>query len=359
MVVFRALLVLPLVNGQNSSDSGEACNTFMDCGSCADAEHLFGTSCRWCPKTGQCHAYGSIYNTCSSEQQITDPMYCPKTPPQGYSEARALEYAKLAGAAYCSQESLETWSCGYKCSADLSSVTVCNGQNTKAYVGLWEGQCLVSFQGTSNIGSAWEDIQFWKKGIDWAECDGCHVHSGFLDEYTAVRQCVQTALRGTGCAEGSQIRTTGHSLGASMNSLAMVDLTDAGWIIEESYDFGKPRTGDSNFAANHNRLFQNKPIWRVTHGWDPVPQMPPTDLLDFEWHFEHVKQEIYYPGDVMGGYALCNVDDHTCGVEVHWDAPLNLLNIDDHLNYMGIETSIFGCGKSLKEEQVGESTVVA
>ena len=29
-----------------------------------------------------------------------------------YDESRALEYAKLAGAAYCSQSSLESWSCG-------------------------------------------------------------------------------------------------------------------------------------------------------------------------------------------------------------------------------------------------------
>merc|ERR1711976_1125310 len=107
-------------------------------------------------------------------------------------------------------------------------------------------------------------------------------------------------------------RTTGHSLGAAMNSLAMIELTDAGWVIEESYDFGKPRTGDSNFAATHKRLFQDKPVWRVTHGEDPVPQVPPTDLLDLKWQFQHVEPEIYYPGDVMGGYAQCEADDHSC-----------------------------------------------
>lgn len=355
---FAVLALLPVVAGQDSLE-GPACSTFMNCGNCTNAISWSGAACRWCPKTAQCHAYGSVYNTCSSDQQITNPTYCPKPPPSRYSEDRALEYAKFAGAAYCSQQSLESWSCGLKCSADMSHVTVCNGLHTKAFVGLWEGQCLVSFEGTSNIGSALKDLQITKAATIWAECNDCHVHSGFLEEYNSVRQCVQTALTGTGCPPGSPIRTTGHSLGASLNSLAMMDLTDAGWDIEESYDFGKPRTGDSNFAANHKSLFQDKPVWRITHGKDPVPQVPPTDLLDLEWHFEHVEPEIYYPGDVVGGYARCDMDDHTCGAEQYWNVPLNLLHLDDHLEYMGVPTSIFGCDNGVDVHQEVKDAVLA
>lgn len=155
---------------------------------------------------------------------------------------------------------------------------------TTAVVQSGIGTCLVSFQGTSNIGSALKDLQITKAVTKWAECDGCRVHSGFLDEYNGVRQCVQTALTDKGCPPGSPIRTTGHSLGASMNSLAMMDLTDAGWDIEESYDFGKPRTGDSNFAATHKRLF----------------------------------------------------------------------HLDDHLDYMGLQTSIFGCNNGFEASQESE-----
>merc|ERR1719379_3246086 len=95
-----------------------------------------------------------------------------------------------------------------------------------------------------------------------------------------------------------------------MNSIAMVDLSSAGWIIEESYDFGKPRVGDSNFAAAHNKLLGGK-VWRVTHAKDPVPQVPPDQLI-VDWHFEHVEPEVYYPGKLAESYSECT-DAHGSG----------------------------------------------
>lgn len=345
------------VAGADVNSTGVDCNTLQNCGDCAQGVSWSGTPCRWCPKDGGCHAYDSVYNTCSSSEQITDPVFCPSKPPVGYSEARALEYVNFAAAAYCSPKSLEAWSCGKKCSADVSSVTVCNGDHTKAFVGLWEGKCLVSFEGTSDIGSALKDLEITKSAASWDVCEDCLVHTGFLAEYNSVRQCVQTALKGTGCPPGAAIRTTGHSLGASMNSLAMIDLTDAGWVIEESYDFGKPRTGDANFAAAHKRLFQDKPIWRLTHAMDPVPQVPPTDLI-VDWHFVHVEPEIYYPGDVIGGYQKCTADDHSGCAEQYWNVPIDLLHIVDHLDYMGAQTSTFGCDNGFEEDDDVEQIVV-
>merc|ERR1711862_326075 len=112
-----------------------------------------------------------------------------------------------------------SWSCGSKCSAVVTDVTVCNGDHTKAFVGKWENKCLVSFEGTSDIASFIKDLEFVQAATDWSGCSGCKVHGGFLDEYNSVKKCVQTALLGTGCSLGSKIRTTGHSLGAAMNSI--------------------------------------------------------------------------------------------------------------------------------------------
>jgi len=222
-------------------------------------------------------------------------------------------------------------------------VTVCNGYHIKAFVGKWEGKCLVSFEGTSDITSAIKDLQFLHSAISYDGFDGCKVHGGFLVEYNSVRGCVKAVLTGTGCPIGSEIRTTGHSLGAAMNSLAMMDLTKAGWVIEESYDFGKPRTGNTEFATAHNQLLGNR-TFRVTHGRDPVPQVPP-DQLVVDWHFEHVVPEVYYPGKVGEGHAQC--DDVEMGkkdcVEQYWNLPIDVLFLTDHLSYMEAQTSIFGC----------------
>lgn len=258
-----------------------------------------------------------------------------------YDESRALKYAKFAGAAYCAQSSLESWSCGSKCSEPLSQVTVCNGATTKSFVGLWEGKCLVSFEGTSNVQSAITDLEFVKSGASFDGCNDCEVHSGFLSEYKSMKTCIQSALEAKGCPKGSAIRTTGHSLGAATNTLAMMDLVNSGWNVEESYDFGKPRVGNANFAAAFNSAFTGK-AWRVTHAKDPVPQVPPTDLLDLPWHFQHVEPEIYYPGSVSDGYETCTTAQHTCA-EYWWNVPIDLLHIADHLDYMGVDTSTFGC----------------
>jgi predicted lipase len=224
-------------------------------------------------------------------------------------------------------------------------VTVCNGNHVRAFVGKWEDKCLVSFEGTSDITSAIKDLEFLHSAVPWNGCEGCKVHGGFLDEYNSVRGCVKAVLAGTGCPVGSEIRTTGHSLGAAMNSLAMMDLTDAGWIIEESYDFGKPRVGDTNFAAAHNKLLGDR-VFRVTHSKDPVPQVPPDSLI-VDWHFEHVEPEVWYQGKVADGFQQCTVaHDKTQCAEQFWNIPLDLLHIEDHLDYMEAATSIFGCSNS-------------
>merc|ERR1712048_203763 len=142
------------------------------------------------------------------------------------------------------------------------------------------------------------------------------------------------------------IRTTGHSLGAAINGLAMMDLTKDGWDIEESYDFGKPRTGDSNYAKAYDALFKGK-AWRVTHAEDPVPQLPPDELI-VDWRFEHTEPEIYYKGKVSDGHQECTKahDDTECA-EQYWNVPIDLLHIPDHLDYMGVDTSFFGCDNGL------------
>jgi hypothetical protein len=269
----------------------------------------------------------------------------------GYDEARAIEYANFAGAAYCSKKSLLKWDCGSKCSADVSSLNVCEGKTTKAWLGLWEGKPIVSFEGTHDVASAITDLKVWKTSTPWSQCDNCRVHDGFLKEYNSLKDCVQQTLGSLGFPSGSKIRTTGHSLGAAINSLAMMDLEKEGWKIEESYDFGRPRTGDESFASTWNSQFNGR-AWRITHARDPVPQVPPRDLI-VNWHFEHGFPEVFYRKSVAKGHVTCsNVADsfENCA-EQYRDLALDLLNTADHLDYMGVDTSPLGC-KILSEEEV-------
>lgn len=256
-----------------------------------------------------------------------------------YDESRAIQFAKLAGAAYCSTSSLESWSCGAKCIDGVTDARVCQGSSTKAFVAKWEGQCLLSFEGTSNVASLIDDLKILKVATQWPICGDCKVHDGFLKEWRSLQGCVLQNLNALGCGTGSSIRSTGHSLGAAINGLAVLDLDGAGWKISETYDFGMPRTGDEKFASAFDAKFGDR-SFRVTHHKDPVPQVPPADLI-VDWHFEHHEPEIFYPGAVSGGHKECTQPkDNNCAHQ-YWNFPLD--DLLDHLDYMGTYTSIFGC----------------
>jgi len=78
---------------------------------------------------------------------------------------------------------------------------------------------------------------------------------------------------------------------------------------------------------------------------DPIVQLPPDELI-VDWHFEHVKPEVFYNGDVPKGQLECTVaDDKKCSGQ-YWNLPIDALFIADHLDYMGTDTSIFGCENS-------------
>jgi len=172
------------------------------------------------------------------------------------------------------------------------------------------------------------------------------VHRGFLLEYSSLRRCVRESLVERGCGVGSKIRSTGWSLGAAVSSLAMVELAGLGWDVVESYDFGKPRVGDTAFARTFNGLFGDV-AWRVTHGRDPIPHLPPNEWVfrgrSMSWHFEHVRQEAFYPGDVDGGHTECAApDDTACSARYPHLLPL-LVHSADHFTYMGVRMGKSGC----------------
>lgn len=264
-----------------------------------------------------------------------------------YNETKAIAFATLAGASYCGKKSVQKWDCGKKCLPQVTDVRVCQGDTTISIVGTYEGTGLVVFEGTKSFSSFLTDLQFWKSGTDWEQCGGCKVHSGFLKEYESHKVCVMQSLNDLGYGAGSSIQTTGHSLGAAVNSLAMIDLSAEGWNIAESYDFGKPRTGDSDFASLFTTMFKGR-TWRVTHSRDPVPHLPPSNLI-VNWHFEHTEPEIFYRSKVSKGYALCTEAHGDLCAEQYKNLALDAVNLPDHLDYMGADTCPLGC-KILTED---------
>jgi len=257
----------------------------------------------------------------------------------GFDEQRAQEFALLAGAAGCTHQSLESWSCGYKCSIPLSNVKVCGGDPIQAYVASWGAQCVMAFQGTHDVVSFLDDLRVNLHSVPWEPCQGCRVHSGFLSAYSTLKPCLLEALESRGCGKnGRSVSSTGWSLGAAVSSLAMLDLVHSGWQIAESYDFGKPRFGDAKLSSIWQQTFLNVSVWRVTHAMDPVPHLP----LE-AWSYSDLGHEAYYPAGVMAGHAECVMGgDLRCSAQ-HAHLSQDLLHVWDHFEYMGVRQGKGNC----------------
>jgi len=123
----------------------------------------------------------------------------------------------------------------------------------------------------------------------------------------------------------ASLRIYGHSLGAALAVHAAGDLAFQYSIYPEFvYTFGQPRVGEKNFATWYNSMI--KYHYRVTHGHDIVPHVPPQAL-----GFWHTNLEIFYPGNPPT-YQTCNTsgEDPSCSNQYTLD-----LSITDHLTYMG------------------------
>lgn len=211
-----------------------------------------------------------------------------------YDQALAIEFVKIAGAAYCLPAEIESWTCP-QCTANLTSVQLCHATSldgTQAFVARWNDSCIISVEGTETPWSELADLwlyTFHKSPMMHAMCDGCSVHAGYMYVWEHLQPCIMRQLHAIGCTEaaGSPILVTGHSLGAGVGAIGMLMLQRLGWNVTGGYNFGMPRTGDLAFAHNFTSTFAGK-FWRVTHHKDPIVQLPPEGM----W-------------PIFTGYAMC------------------------------------------------------
>lgn len=265
--------------------------------------------------------------------------------PLEFSDARAVQFAKLAGASYCSNKSIVEWDCGMKCDGIVvKGAQVCPGVATKSFVGIFEDRCLVSFMGTQAYLSFITDLKFFTHQTPWPGCTDCRVHSGFFYEFLTMKDCIVSALLAHGCKPADGLRMTGHSMGAALATIAMMSLRLSGWETIEAYTFGSPRTGDELFATNFQTNF-GAASFRVTHRMDPIVHLPPIEYLFPD--YRHVEPEYFYKGTRSDGFVRCDEDvNYSCSAFYN-DIARDLLNIGDHLMYMDIIIGTPSCKEAL------------
>lgn len=264
-----------------------------------------------------------------------------------YDPNQAMDSLWYCKAAYCLAADIQTWNC-----------SMCSYHNGFTNVNVYEHEAfdgqgytgynpdtnmiVVAFRGSSNIPNWFADLDFVFTTYPNTECSGCEVHRGFLQSYQSMSSNIISDVQSLVSQYSSAaVLVTGHSLGAALTVLAIVDLVQAaspggGFIL---YNFGCPRVGNPAFVAWAASVIPGAQGFRLTHERDPVPHVPP---LDFG--FLHLPQEVWYQSDTTGGYTLCNdsatAEDPNCSDS---EIPADVSN---HLLYLGLYT---GCDTSSRQ----------
>lgn len=233
--------------------------------------------------------------------------------PPSYNPGLAMEALQYCKASYCPVEALSNWSCGDACSGahqyfNLHAVHQNEKYSVLGYVGVHQEarRIVVAFRGTVSIVNWISNLNFFMMKYPATACGPkCEVHRGFYESYLSVRDSlVADVLFLQRQYPKFTVLVTGHSLGAALALLCAVDLStfppeklpkhSSGPSLRDSltplelYTFGEPRVGNALMVAYVSRVLAYSKQFRVVHGRDPVPHLPPRST-----GYVHLPQEMW------------------------------------------------------------------
>lgn len=104
------------------------------------------------------------------------------------------------------------------------------------------------------------------------------IHEGFKRGIDAVWPNIEPALREAKSGE-RPLFVTGHSLGAALAIVAAERIRRISGIMATGvYAFGAPRVGSSAFVSAYNAIGLGERTFRLIHGHDMIPTLPPPAL---------------------------------------------------------------------------------
>ena len=178
----------------------------------------------------------------------------------------------------------------------------------------------VALRGSSSAQNWIDDFEI--RLVDYDKCAGCSVHHGFYKSALGVKSQVLSSIENHGFIDN--IIVTGHSYGAAVAQVLALELLEINNNIHV-YNFGQPRTGNSEFAEYTNK-FLSPNYWRVTHDRDLVPHLPP------KFGYRHSCGELFE--DSHGDLKECSrtdCEDPQCSQQYRTIQT----STNDHLYYLG------------------------
>ncbi len=209
----------------------------------------------------------------------------PRFRERGFSEVNAWWFAECAFLAYCHPGFARL---AYRL-AGFEGFRFFEGKGTECMVSWNDSAVIAAFRGTElKSRSALHEIKTDLNTLPVEFEDGGKVHKGFLsglNEIWSGKEGLEVFLQ-TLVREDKRrpLWICGHSLGGALAILTLARFPDA----FGAYVYGSPRVGDQEFVD----LLEGRPLWRVEHGRDPVPMVPP-DLPAVNFSFKDPGQLVF------------------------------------------------------------------
>ncbi|KAF5009386.1 hypothetical protein FDECE_4399 [Fusarium decemcellulare] len=246
-------------------------------------------------------------------------------------------YIQHGAAAYCNSETAagQKITCGENSCPTVQS----NGATVVAsFVGSGTGiggyvatdptrkEIVLSFRGSSNIRN-------WLANLDFGQSDctltsNCGVHTGFQNAWNEVASKAKAAISSALKSNPTyKVIATGHSLGGAVATIGAANLRAGGTPVD-IYTYGSPRVGNSELAAFISNQAGGE--YRVTHGRDPVPRLPP-----LVFGYRHTSPEYWLSGGAsdQNDYAITSIKTCEGGANLACNGGTLGLDIVAHLHY--------------------------
>lgn len=181
------------------------------------------------------------------------------------------------------------------------------GKGTECFVSWNKDSIIVAFRGTEMKSlSAFHELRTDLNTVPVDFDKGSKVHKGFLkglEEIWDGEEGLKLFLETLSAENPTRpMWICGHSLGGALAALCFAGMEQATGL----YLFGAPRIGDGEFS----RIFDNRPVWRVEHGRDPIPLVPP-DVPPLKFNFKDIGKLAYidYRGEILFDRPLVSVEE--------------------------------------------------
>ncbi|KAM0335621.1 hypothetical protein ACHAQA_000670 [Verticillium albo-atrum] len=249
-------------------------------------------------------------------------------------------FVQYAAAAYCN--SANAPGTPIKCAENGCPEVEANGAKTVAsFSGISSGiealvatddvarTIVLTVRGSANIRNWISNILFAFVGCTDLT-SGCKVHTGFNNAWREIRTPAIAAIKKARAANpGYTVIATGHSLGGAVATIAAAYLRAKESVPVVLYTYGSPRVGNDRFAAFVDA--QAGAEYRLTHGADPVPRLPPIIL-----GYRHTSVEYWLQGKSSDFVDYTVGDIRVCegGANIHCNGGSFGLDIEAHTYYL-------------------------